>query len=248
MIGVKIEDLQKRFARKDGPFVSPADGLSLDFPAGEISAVIGESGCGKTTLLRMIAGLEKPDSGRIAFERADGMAAEPKISVVFQEHRLFPWMSVRQNVEVAVRHESPEERKRRTDAVLALMHLQDAAEAMPRELSGGMSQRVGLARALVSEPDLLLLDEAFSALDALTRRRLYDEFIRIYLKRPLTVILVTHDVTEAVLLSHRVCRIGKGRLLSVCEVNSPYPRSLSSPGVSELADRILSDFMNPKDN
>lgn len=248
MIGVKIKDLQKRFERKDGTPAVPAEGLTLDFPAGEITAVIGESGCGKTTLLRMIAGLDRPDSGTIAFERADGTPAEPKISVVFQEHRLFPWMSVRQNVEVAVRQEAPEERRRRTDAVLALMHLQDAAEAMPRELSGGMSQRVGLARALVSEPDLLLLDEAFSALDALTRRRLYDEFIRIYLKRPLTVILVTHDVTEAVLLSRRVCRIGKGRLLSACEVNSPYPRSLSTPGVSELADRMLSDFMKPKDN
>lgn len=160
MVKVEIRNLRKAFS-SDSRTTAPIDGLSLEMPAGGITAVIGRSGCGKTTLLRLLAGLEKPDSGEIRMEDAQGRAAAPRTAVVFQEHRLFPWMSVRRNVEVAVRHLPADERRAKVDAVLALTGLAHASESMPAALSGGMSQRVGLARALAAEPELLLLDEAF---------------------------------------------------------------------------------------
>lgn len=241
MIDVRLSHVRKSF-ESDTRRVTPLEDLTLDLPAGRVTAVIGRSGCGKTTLLRLLAGLETPDAGEIVFSTTDGRAARPRTAVVFQEHRLFPWMSVRRNVEVAVRHLPDAERRAKTDAVLALTGLSDAADAMPSMLSGGMSQRVGLARALVAEPELLLLDEAFSALDALTRRQLYDEFVRILTARPVTTLLVTHDVTEAVLLSARICRLEDGRASNIYALDAPYPRTLATPGVGALAETILHDF------
>ena len=226
MVKVEIRNLRKVFS-SDSRRTAPIDGLSLEMPAGGITAVIGRSGCGKTTLLRLLAGLEKPDSGEIRMEDAQGRAAAPRTAVVFQEHRLFPWMSVRRNVEVAVRHLPADERRAKVDAVLA----------------GGMSQRVGLARALAAEPELLLLDEAFSSLDALTRRQLYDEFVRIHAARPVTTVLVTHDVTEAVLLSSRICRLENGVIARTYDNPAPYPRSLATPGLGALSEEILRGFL-----
>ena len=176
-------------------------------------------------------------------EDVQGRAAAPRTAVVFQEHRLFPWMSVRRNVEVAVRHLPADERRAKVDAVLALTGLAHASEAMPAALSGGMSQRVGLARALAAEPELLLLDEAFSSLDALTRRQLYDEFVRIHAARPVTTVLVTHDVTEAVLLSSRICRLENGVIARTYDNPAPYPRSLATPGLGALSEEILRGFL-----
>ena len=229
MVKVEIRNLRKAFS-SDSRTTAPIDGLSLEMPAGGITAVIGRSGCGKTTLLRLLAGLEKPDSA-------------PRTAVVFQEHRLFPWMSVRRNVEVAVRHLPADERRAKVDAVLALTGLAHASESMPAALSGGMSQRVGLARALAAEPELLLLDEAFSSLDALTRRQLYDEFVRIHAARPVTTVLVTHDVTEAVLLSSRICRLENGVIARTYDNPAPYPRSLATPGLGALSEEILRGFL-----
>lgn len=242
MVKVELRNLRKAYV-SEGRTSEPVNGLSLEMPAGGITAVIGRSGCGKTTLLRLLAGLEKSDAGEIRFEHADGSKAAPRTAVVFQEHRLFPWMSVRQNVEVAVRHLPEEERRAKTDAVLALTGLTEAAGAMPCALSGGMSQRVGLARALAAAPDLLLLDEAFSSLDALTRRQLYDEFVRIHAARPVTTVLVTHDVTEAVLLSSRICRLENGVIARTYENDAPYPRSLATPGLGALSEDILRGFL-----
>ncbi len=243
MTAVHCEALTKRFVSASKT-VTPVDGVTLDIPSGTVTAIIGKSGCGKTTLLRLLAGLEKPDTGTVRFMNEAGVVKKPRLSVVFQEHRLFPWMTARENVEVAVRDWSADIRREKVDAVLELTGLTDAAGAYPKELSGGMSQRVGLARALVSEPDLLLMDEAFSALDALTRHQLYEEFTRIYCERPITTVLVTHDVTEALLLSKRVCRLEAGKLLKVYDFDAPYPRHLSTPGISELAEQILTDLFN----
>ena len=147
------------------------------------------------------------------------------------------------NVEVAVRHLPADERRAKVDAVLALTGLAHASESMPAALSGGMSQRVGLARALAAEPELLLLDEAFSSLDALTRRQLYDEFVRIHAARPVTTVLVTHDVTEAVLLSSRICRLENGVIARTYDNPAPYPRSLATPGLGALSEEILRGFL-----
>lgn len=208
MVKVEIRNLRKVFS-SDSRRTAPIDGLSLEMPAGGITAVIGRSGCGKTTLLRLLAGLEKPDSGEIRMEDAQGRAAAPRTAVVFQEHRLFPWMSVRRNVEVAVRHLPADERRAKVDA----------------------------------EPELLLLDEAFSSLDALTRRQLYDEFVRIHAARPVTTVLVTHDVTEAVLLSSRICRLENGVIARTYDNPAPYPRSLATPGLGALSEEILRGFL-----
>lgn len=240
MFSVACHHLTKTFSR-DGRPIRPVDDLTLTFEASSIHAIIGESGCGKTTLLRLIAGLLTPDRGEICFEPA---SQRPKISIVFQEPRLFPWLNVRDNIRLSVRHDSRALQEQKIDEVLELVGLTDFAQLVPAELSGGMAQRVGLARALCPQPDLLLLDEAFSALDALTRSRIYGEFIRIHEVRPVTTILVTHDVMEAVLLSSHVHKLHQGRLQKSYRIDLPYPRTLATPGVGVLSETIFHDFMH----
>jgi ABC-type nitrate/sulfonate/bicarbonate transport system ATPase subunit len=241
MFRIEIDSLTKSFAEQSGG-VTPLRDLTLQFPAGAVSAVIGRSGCGKTTLLRQIAGIDAPDRGSIRFVDESGRGARPKLSVVFQEPRLFAWMNVRRNVEIAVRHAPEPERSKAVDAALELVGLAGRDRAYPDELSGGMAQRVGLARALVGEPDILLMDEAFGALDAITRQKLYREFVAILEKRPMTVVLVTHDVTEAVMLSERVLRLAEGGVRNRWDIDLPYPRNLAMPQVGVLSEKILSEF------
>lgn len=239
MFSIECKNLSKEFRSQNGS-IKPVDGLSLNLKAGEIHAVIGESGCGKTTLLRLIAGLETPDCGSMSFSPQGQV---PTISIVFQEPRLFPWFTVEKNVALSVRHLSADEQNEKVRRVLELVGLSKYRELLPSQLSGGMAQRVGLARALCPEPDILLLDEAFSALDALTRSKIYPEFIRIHERQPVTTVLVTHDVTEAVLLSRNIYRLGKGRLLKTYCVDQPYPRTLATAGVGRLIEDILKDFL-----
>lgn len=243
MISVRCRQLTKTFSR-NGIEITPIRHFDFDMPGGEICALIGRSGCGKTTLLRMLAGLETATAGSIDFVNEEGVSASPRLSVVFQEHRLFPWMSVTDNIRVAIRDLPAAEQDRRIADVLKLIGLETFATAYPDELSGGMSQRVGFARAMVSEPDVLLLDEPFSALDALTRHQLYREFIDIYLRKPMTVLLITHDVAEAVLLSRHILKLNSGEEPTRYEVEEAYPRHLSTPGVTQLTDEILDSFYN----
>lgn len=247
MINVSCKNLTKIYPRPDAADVVALQKLSLTLPAGDITALVGRSGCGKTTLLRLIAGLETPNTGSIEFIDAHQKQTHAKLAVVFQEHRLFPWMNVRENLRMAVRDLPTQEQERRIEDVLTLIGLTDFAHSYPQELSGGMSQRVGFARALVSQPDVLLMDEPFSALDALTRHQLYREFIDVYLKRPMTVLLITHDVTEAVLLSRHIIQITAEKQLQHYECPQPYPRHLSTPGLTELSDRILDRFSQKKE-
>ena len=239
MFSIECQNLSKEFRSQNGS-IKPVDGLSLNLKAGEIHAVIGESGCGKTTLLRLIAGLETPDCGSMSFSPQGQV---PTISIVFQEPRLFPWFTVEKNVALSVRHLSADEQNEKVRRVLELVGLSKCRELLPSQLSGGMAQRVGLARALCPEPDILLLDEAFSALDALTRSKIYPEFIRIHERQPVTTVLVTHDVTEAVLLSRNIFRLGQGRLLKTYCVDQPYPRTLATAGVGRMIEDILNDFL-----
>ncbi len=243
MYSVSVRHLTKTFHTDRGT-VTAADDLTLTFPAGEITAVVGESGCGKTTLLRLIAGLEKADAGSVVTETAESNARPCETAVVFQEPRLFPWLSVADNLKLAVRHWPADEQNRRLADVLTLTGLTEAAGAFPSELSGGMAQRTGFARALIGQPDVLLLDEAFSALDALTRDRVRSEFLKIHARRPMTTILVTHDILEACLLAHRIIRLKNGRTAAVYAVEAPYPRTLADPSIGQLADTIRNDFFN----
>ncbi len=240
MYTITCEHLTKTFEGERGS-ISPLNDFNVTFEQGTINAVIGRSGCGKTTLLRLLAGIDQPTSGKINFE---GEGTKPRISIVFQEPRLFPWFTVRENIRLSVRHLPEMEQKRLVEEALALVQLTDVADAKPAELSGGMAQRVGLARALCPKPDVLLLDEAFSSLDALTRTRLYEEFMAIHAAVPMTTVLVTHDVTEAVLLASRIHRLGNGSINVTYDVPIAYPRRLSSPGVADLSDEIFTAFIN----
>ncbi|MEF8891774.1 MAG: ABC transporter ATP-binding protein [Haloferacaceae archaeon] len=200
---VVARDLTKRY---DDTLVF--DGLDLRVEPGEVCCLLGSSGCGKTTLLHLLAGLEAPTDGRVEIggEPVDG--PDYRWGVVFQDPLLYPWLTVRENVAIGPRLRGEEPPAGRVDELLELVGLGDAADAAPRELSGGMAQRASLARTLVSGPEVLLLDEPFSALDQLTKMELQDELVRIVDELGVTVVFVTHDIDEAVYLGDRVAVMG----------------------------------------
>ena len=228
---VAIDGLEAAFTGKDGRQVVVAD-LSLAVAEGEVVALIGHSGCGKTTLLNCIAGLLAPTRGSIVCAGRRVVGPGPDRGMVFQNHALLPWMTCFDNVHLGVEHifGRTEPRARlaeRTDAALAMVRLTDAARKYPAEISGGMKQRVGIARALAMEPEVLLLDEPFGALDSLTRAHLQDELARIIRTTRTTTIMVTHDVDEAVLLADRIVMMGSAAARSlggIVEVSLPRPR------------------------
>ena len=202
--------------------------ISLSVGDGEIVSVVGPSGCGKTTLLRIIDGLLEPDSGTIAVDGREVRGPGIDRAVVFQQPNLLPWRSALRNVELGLefqRIRAPE-RTNRARRVLSLVGLDGFSSHLPHQLSGGMQQRIGLARALVMEPAILLMDEPFSALDAQTREELQGELLRLHESTSITVLFVTHDLDEAVYLSDRVFVLGRGpgRVLSVIDVPLPRPR------------------------
>jgi sulfonate transport system ATP-binding protein len=213
--------------------------LDLEVAAGEFVVLIGHSGSGKSTLLRLIAGLDSPTSGELAVTGTTSLG--------FQEARLLPWDRVKDNVLFGLRGAgSRSERDEVARRALREVKLEHRADAWPGTLSGGEAQRASLARALVREPDLLLLDEPFGALDALTRSRLQGELQRIWQKEKITMLLVTHDVEEAVFLGDRVVVMQPhpGRIRRIVDVNLPHPRSRSDPRFIALRDDVLSDFLD----
>jgi sulfonate transport system ATP-binding protein len=216
-------------------------GIDLEIAAGEIVTVVGASGCGKSTLLRLLAGLDRPSEGRIALHGTPLDGPSPEIGVVFQEPRLMPWLTVAQNVAFGLRGPGREERRRLALAALQRVHLEEFADALPRALSGGMAQRTAIARALVARPPVLLLDEPFSALDALTRESLQDELLQIWSDDRPTLILVTHDIDEALALGDRVVVLGgrPGRIQAILPVDLPRPRVRTSHGFQAQKEVIL---------
>lgn len=214
--------------------VRALDGVSLDVRSGEFVCLVGASGCGKSTLLNLVAGLDRPTSG--------GVAVSGRTSVMFQESALFPWLTVRRNVELALQLDGVgrAERRARTMELLALVNLEGFADRRPHELSGGMRQRVALARSLARRCDVLLMDEPFGALDAMTRDLLHDELERVWLDRRCTVLFVTHNVREAVRLGDRVVVLTSrpGRIADQFTVELPRPRRLDDPAVAGLAGEI----------
>ena len=227
---VEIEDVGMRFVSKKGEFEALKN-INLSIKQGEFISIIGHSGCGKSTVLNLIAGLLHPTSGNLFCAGREIAAPGPERAVVFQNHSLLPWLNCFENVYLAVERvfgsESKVQQEARTYAALDLVGLGHAVEKRPNEISGGMKQRVGIARALAMEPKVLLLDEPFGALDALTRAGLQDELMKIMQKSGATAVMVTHDVDEAVLLSDRIVMMTNGpsaTIGDVLTVDLPYPR------------------------
>jgi nitrate/nitrite transport system ATP-binding protein len=228
---LKIENVGMTFETRKGPFVALRD-IDLEIEKGQFVTLIGHSGCGKSTLLNLITGLDVPTSGYLFLSGRQIAGPGPDRGVVFQNHSLLPWLTCFENIYLAVeRVFGPTEAKaklnERTRHALELVHLTEAADKRPQEISGGMKQRVGIARALAMEPKLLLMDEPFGALDALTRARLQDELMRIVAETGSTVVMVTHDVDEAVLLADRVVMMTNGPAATIGEildVDLPRPR------------------------
>ena len=251
---LRIDNVGMAFDTRKGSFVA-LDRIDLTIRKGEFVALIGHSGCGKSTLLNLVAGLLSPTEGGILLAEREIAGPGPDRGVVFQNHSLLPWLTCFDNVYLAVERVFPEKKallKERTHRALAMVGLTAAEAKYPHEISGGMKQRVGIARALAIEPKVLLLDEPFGALDALTRANLQDELVRIVENTHATVLMVTHDVDEAVLLSDRVVMMTNGpaaRIGGVVEVDLPRPRErlelASSRRYMELRTTVL-DFLYRK--
>ena len=228
---VYLENVNMRFVTKKGVFEALKD-VNLNIKQGEFVSIIGHSGCGKSTVLNLIAGLLQPSSGLLFCAGREIARPGPERAVVFQNHSLLPWLTCLENVYLAVERVFGSETKvnleARTYAALELVGLSHAADKRPNEISGGMKQRVGIARALAMEPKVLLLDEPFGALDALTRATLQDELMKIMAKSGATAVMVTHDVDEAVLLSDRIVMMTNGPSAGIGDiltVDLPKPRN-----------------------
>ena len=227
-VKIVIDDVQKRFALPKGGEVQALQDISLEIGEGEFLAVIGPSGCGKTTLLRIIGGLTDVQGGSVRIGGVPIKGPGPDRSVVFQSFGLLPWKTVLDNVAfpLQIRGLRKTEIRDRCVQHLELVGLRKFADAYPHQLSGGMQQRVGLARALATDPDILLMDEPFGAIDAQTRELMQEELMRIWAARKKTVFFITHDLDEAVYLADRIVVLTRqpGRVRSVIDVGLPRPR------------------------
>ena len=225
-----LEGISVTFPTPKGPFTALRD-IDLSIEKGEFVALIGHSGCGKSTLLNLIAGLTRPTAGTLICDNREIAAPGPERAVVFQNHSLLPWLTVEENVRLAVDQTLKGSRAERKDWVrhnLELVHMGHALAKRPAELSGGMKQRVGIARAIAMSPRVLLMDEPFGALDALTRASLQDAVMEIQAKLQNTVVMITHDVDEAVLLADRVVMMTNGPAATIGEdlrIAMPRPRN-----------------------
>ncbi len=234
---LKIAHVGKTYANH----VRALEGVSLDIAPGEIVAVVGGSGCGKSTLLRLVSGLDNPSQGNVALDGDAITSPHEKIGIVFQEPRLLPWLTVAGNVGFGLAHLPKAERAERVARQLDRVGLADKANVWPRELSGGQAQRVAIARALVTRPEVLLMDEPFSALDAFTRVDLQDHLLDLWADTKPTLLIVTHDVDEAIVLADRVIvmRPAPGRLFAEIEVDLPRPRDRQSAAYDFAKRRVM---------
>ncbi|MBF8193774.1 ABC transporter ATP-binding protein [Nonomuraea sp. K274] len=225
---ISFRDVVKTYPMKEDVFTA-LDHVSLDIADREFVTVVGPSGCGKSTLMSMAAGLVEPDSGAVLVDGRPVDGPGPDRGVIFQQYALFPWLTVRKNVEFGLRLAQlpAEERRRRAERAIELVGLSDFADALPKTLSGGMKQRCAIARAYAVNPQVLLMDEPFGALDALTRVQLQDQLLDTWSQEQRTVMFITHDVDEAVYLARRVVVMAArpGRVQQIIDVDLPYPRT-----------------------
>jgi len=244
---LEIRDLNKSFAKDDGSRLVVLDHVTFDVNDKEFVCILGSSGCGKTTLLRMIAGLDTAESGSIVLDGEEMKGTNPKVGMVFQEYSLFPWRTVIDNIAFGLEMQgiAKEERYRIAERYLRLVKLMQFRDSYPSELSGGMRQRVAVARALALDPVLLLMDEPFGALDAQTRNMLQQELLEIWEETKKTIIFITHSVDEAVFLSDRIIVLTPrpGRICRIFPVGLPRPRDRTSPEFAQVRREVL-DLIN----
>jgi sulfonate transport system ATP-binding protein len=235
---ISAEQVSKRFP--DGPWVLRS--LSLDVAPSEIVTLLGPSGSGKSTVLRLLSGLEREHDGRLLVQGVEVRGPSSRVGMMFQEPRLLPWRTVRENVAFGLpRHLARAHGRERVEQLLAEVQLTGAADQLPKELSGGMAQRVALARCLAGAPEVLLLDEPFSAVDALTRMHLQELLLAIWSHTRLTMLLVTHDIDEALFLSDRVVvlRGSPARIEETVDVGLPRPRDRRDEALGPLRGHLL---------
>ncbi|WP_263143922.1 ABC transporter ATP-binding protein [Pseudomonas sp. RIT-PI-AD] len=240
-----INGLNKAY-RIDGKPLPVLQDIDLQVLPGEFVSIVGTSGCGKSSLLRLIVGLEREYDGQILLDGEPVRGTRLDCGIVFQDHRLFPWKTVAQNVALALKNQrlAPREKAERVAEHLALVGLSGFEQAYPHQLSGGMAQRAAIARALITQPKVLLLDEPFGALDALTRVRLQGELQRIWTQQRSTMIMVTHDVEEALYLGDRVIVMEPrpGRIRHEVRVDLPHPRERNAPRLQKLREELLAEL------
>lgn len=241
---VSVKNLSRIFTKaEDGSGTEALHDVSFDVEDGEFICLLGPSGCGKTTLLRIIAGLETQTSGKIELNGVPIVGPDPKRGMVFQQYSLFPWRTVIDNITFGLEMQGIKkaEARKQVEKYIELVGLEQFKNSYPYELSGGMQQRAAIARALANEPEVLLMDEPFGALDAQTRNTLQNELLKIWEQKNVTIFFVTHSVDEAVFLSDRIVMMTSrpGRVKEIVTVDLPRPRCRTSPEANLLRDRVL---------
>lgn len=247
-VDLDIHALSKSFVVNGKP-ISVLDHIDLDVHDGELLVIVGHSGCGKSTLLKIIAGLEAPSGGRIELNGRSIDKPGTDRCMIFQEHRLFPWMSIESNVQFGLKGRPKAERRRISDHLLDLVKLGEFKDAYPSQLSGGMSQRAAIARALATDPEILLLDEPFGALDALTKIELQDELLHIRRQQRSTMIMVTHDIEEAVYLADRIVVMSNrpGRIEEIIDVDLGEHRDRGGNAFAAYKRRVYDHFLRTRE-
>lgn len=243
-VEIMLKDIGMIYRTNDGRDVAALTGVSMDIQKGEFISLLGPSGCGKTTLLRIIADLLQPTSGEITItgETPREARLSKKYGIVFQSPVLYDWRTVKKNImlPLEIMHIPKSEREDRANKMLDIVGLSDFANHYPNQLSGGMQQRVGIARALALQPQILLMDEPFSALDEFTKEKLHEDLLRIWAKTNKTIVFVTHNIQEAVFLSNRVCVLSPhpGRLSAVIDIDLPRPRTMEIKDTQEFTSYV----------
>ncbi len=243
---LSIQNLSKSFPKEQAKDLIAVQDVSLEVEEGEFVCILGPSGCGKTTILRLIAGLEEANSGSIKVNGQEVTGPGPDRGMVFQEFALFPWRTVRKNIEfgLEIKGIAAEERHKISDSYIDLVGLRGFENSRPYELSGGMKQRVGIARALANDPAILLMDEPFGALDAQTRNQMQKELLRVWQSTKKTVIFITHSVDEAVFLADRIVVMTErpGKIRNIYEIKQTRPRDRGAPEFINFRKTILQEL------
>ena len=244
MAGVKLTQLSKQY-QVAGQLLEAVDNVTTTIEPGSFTVIVGRSGCGKTTLLRLLSGLEQKSAGSIEWLGGGSDGAAVKVGVVFQEPRLMPWLTVYENMAFAL-DKQPDRAlvDRQVTGTLEQLGLAGFRDAYPSQLSGGMAQRVSLGRTLCYDPDLILMDEPFGALDYFTRKKLQRELVDLFLSQHKTIVFVTHDVTEAVFLGQKVLVMEAGQIVREVPINTPYPRQATDPSLLARQQEILAALEN----